>query len=420
MGLSESVLVKNKNARWLFAGQWLSQVFDRVTSLGLIWFLSEKFSVSMTSWFLVFAGLPHLLLALKSGPWIQRIGILRTLIWSDYFRSALYFVASIAVYAGGFESLPWFFALAFLTNVAASLFNPAVMTVPLSLAAGKEVQSLTALLTSCGSFAVVLGPLIGVLLFQRVGLSGIFLITAFAYAVAGFASARVSLAVQADASATSAETSPESLAPSLTPPVTPPVTPPLEVLRRYRVIALMLGSFLAMNLLLGPLQVIFPAYAKEVYGRAFDGMAWLESSLGLGMIAGGLLLSFVELPWSKVRNIAVTLSLASLSYLAFAVATDFVAGRLAIGAFGFFLSGANVVIINLFQSEPAESDVPQVMAFANLIGVAAAPLSLVLTSFAVQKIAITTFAIGTSAALVVVSIFTAFVLNAASRKRVQS
>jgi MFS family permease len=411
MGLSEAVLVKNKNARWLFAGQWLSQVFDRVTSLGLIWFLSEKFSVSMTSWFLVFAGLPHLLLALKSAPWIRRMGVLRTLIWSDYFRSALYFVASIAVYAGGFESLPWFFALAFLTNVAASLFNPAVMTVPLSLAADKEVQSLTALLTSCGSFAVVLGPLIGVLLFQRVGLSGIFLITSFAYAGAGFASARVSLAVQANASVTSADTSPESPAPA--------VASPLEVLRRYRVIALMLGSFLAMNLLLGPLQVIFPAYAKEVYGRAFDGMAWLESSLGIGMIAGGLLLSFVELPWSKVRNIAVTLSLASLSYLAFAVATDFVAGRLAIGAFGFFLSGANVVIINLFQSEPAESDVPQVMAFANLIGVAAAPLSLVLTSFAVQEIAITTFAIGTSTALVVVSIFTAFVLNVASRKQVQ-
>jgi MFS family permease len=401
MGLIDSVLIKNKSARWLFLGQLLSQIFDRVTSLGLIWYLTQKFSVSSTSWFLVFGGLPHLLFSLNSGRWIQRLGILRTLVLTDFFRSGLYLVAALVTSTGtDFESIGFFFAIAFLSNVAASLFNPAVMTVPLTLAEGKEVQSLTALLTSCGSFSVVLGPLIAVLLSQKIGLSGVFLVTGIAYAVAGGASAMVRRQTRTQDVSAPPSDSDDGVGLSS-----------YQIVRQYRVLGFMLGSFLAMNLLLGPLQIIFPVFSKDVYGRAFDGMAWLESSLGVGMILGGLLLTMIQIPWTVIRSITVSLILASLCYLIFTASSDFVTGRWALGAFGFFLSCANVMIINLFQSEPAEKDVPSVMALANMIGVASVPLSLAATSYFVQVISVPALAMTTAGALVAVSLTTGVWLN---------
>jgi DHA3 family macrolide efflux protein-like MFS transporter len=397
MSYLDSVLVKNSNARRLFAGQLLSQVFDRVTSLGLIWLLTEKFDVSAVSWFLVAGGLPHLLFSLHSGKWIHRLGILRTLIVSDFFRSGLYFLAAALVYfTDSSSSLSFFFLLAFLTNVAASLFNPAVMTVPIYVAEGKQVQGLTALLTACGSVSVVLGPLIAVLLSEKVGLSGIFLVTAVAYAIAGFASSLVRLQRQPTVETEDGQ----AVLPS-----------PLQVIRQYKLLGFMLISFLAMNLLFGPMQIIFPGYAKEIYGRSLDGLAWLESSLGIGMILGGLALSTFQVPFTVVRSIAVGLILSSICYFAFASTSDFMLGRWAIGFFGFFISCANVMIINLFQQEPAEKDVPSIMALANLIGVASIPLSLAVTSFIVKAVSISTLAMASSAGLILLSLVTAIRLH---------
>lgn len=380
-------VLRDPNSQKVFWGQLISQSCDKLLSVGMIWVLSTRFSPKWVPWFIALGALPHFVLALKSGDLIGRWGALRTVIWTDILRGILF--VAIAAFMPVFKDdnvlLAILMGAAFVSNIAGALFNPAILSLPLDLMEeGENRDKLTALIDSCFSWGNVLGPLVSAISYAWVGLAGMLALNGLSY----FISAALAWTIKIPLLIRKEEAKKEEIsAPEL-----PKSKTTQEILKSQPVISGMLFTFLFMNFFLAPLMIFMPWYAKNVYGEGIAALAKLEFSLGIGTVAGGLLLSLVKLPGATWKRVSISLLLMAVSYLEFTFCKNIWLGCFAVLMLGFFLSLANVVCLTFFQSTPEAEDVPKVMGLVNLISVASLPISMGVVGAIIERVLVPDFA----------------------------
>ncbi len=350
--------------------------------VGLAWVLLERAGSGAFAWFLAVAALPHLLLAACAGRWVSALGVLRAAVAADAARGAL-FVALAAAWPAlpASRQVAALFAAGFFSNAAGALFNPALMSLPAAIAGPEAVQGVTALLDASLSSANVVGPACAAALYPRLGLRGLLLLNGLSYAAAALTESRV----RERSSRAGADDGPARAWP--------------EVLRGDRLTRFLLGNFLAMNLLLAPLFVFLPLFARQAYGGTIATLAWLESALALGNLAASAALSLRASAGGAGASLAAGMSAAAASYLLFALTRAPWQGCLCLGLLGFFQAAANVFALTLFQTRPRPSDVPVVMSLVNAISTASLPLSMGALALIVARVDARALALGCSACL---------------------
>ena len=386
-------VLTDKNASRLFCGQLISQVCDKMMTVGLVWVLAQHDSLAAIPWFLAVSALPHLLLAWRAGHWTTLIGPLKTVIWADWIRAAIF--AGLAfvwprVQPGA--ELPVLFAASFAANLASALFNPAIMSLPLYLGEAKVLQQLTAMIDSCFSLGNIIGPLCSALLYPWIGLRGLFLFNGLSYALAAVLESGVLTSLPASAEDDGA--GPPKAAAGMG-----------ELLRGDALLRVMIGGFLGMNLFFGPLLVFLPLFAKAAYGGTIATLASLETALGAGTALGGVFLSLVRFDSKTGLKICAGMGLMAVAYVGFTLTRAPWQGCACLAALGFFLSTANVFILNLFQTRPAPRDVPTVMSMVNLISTASLPFSMGAIGLLVGKVEVRSLALSCSCMLMIVTAF---------------
>jgi len=370
----------------IFAGQLISQICDKLMAIGLIWVISHEFSERWIPWYIAIGTLPHLLLTPWSGRLVSHWGPLRSVIGTDIFRAALFLGAAIPISKlSGDGLLAVLLVVCFVSSLAGAIFNPAIMTLPIRLATGEKLLKTNALIDSCFSIANVLGPLCAILLYQSVGLAGMFAANGFSYLVSGLLAWGVPLLPEVpSAPRTSTGALPGAI--------------------RSKLIRLMLLSFLFLNLVLAPLLVFMPWYVKHRFGGEISQLAILEAALGIGTVAGSLILSFTSLPGlgRSMRSTTVTLTAISVFYLIFSLSSGLTTASITLALLGFFLALTNVRLLNFFQTEPDQSEVPTVMSRVNLIGIATLPVSMGVLGVFMETISVPPFA--TACALISIAV----------------
>jgi MFS family permease len=386
-------VLSDKNAARLFFGQLISQICDKMMTVGLVWVLAQHASLSAIPWFLAVSALPHLLLAWRAGHWTNIIGPLKTVIWADWIRAAIFAVLALAwprVPSGA--ELAVLFSASFAANLASALFNPAIMSLPLYLGEASVLQQLTALIDSCFSLGNIIGPLCSALLYPWLGLRGLFLFNSLSYAFAAALESGVLTRLPASAGGEAAET---SSAPSGM----------RDLLRGDSLLRIMMGGFLGMNLFFGPLLVFLPLFAKAAYGGTIGTLASLETSLGAGTALGSVFLSLVRFDSKIGAKICSGMALMACAYVGFTLTRAPWQGCACLAALGFFLATSNVFILNLFQTRPAPKDVPTVMSLVNLISTASLPFSMGVLGLLVGRVEIRSLALACSCMLLLVTAF---------------
>jgi MFS family permease len=382
-------VLSDRNAARLFCGQLVSQVCDKMMTVGLVWVLTERASLSVIPWFLAFSALPHLLLAWKAGHWTNLLGPLKTVIWADWTRAVIFAGLALAwPRVAPASQLAALFAASFLSNLAGALFNPAVMSLPLYLGEASSLQQLTAVIDSCFSLGNILGPLCSALLYPWLGLRGLFLFNGLSYAFAAALESGVLTRLPTSAGACEASR---------------PAAGMGELLRGDSLLRVMIGGFLGMNLFFGPLLVFLPLFAKAAYGGSIGTLASLETALGAGTALGGVALSVISLGARPGAKIRASMSLTALAYVAFALTRAPWQGCACLAALGFFLAAANVFNLTLFQTRPAPKDVPTVMSLVNLISTASLPFSMAAMGLLVGRLDVRSLALACSCMLLVVT-----------------
>lgn len=390
-----------KQFEWLMImSQLLAQLSDRMTSLGLIWFITTQYGEGWLTWYLVVGGLPHLLLAGFSGRWIQKIGALRTIVLSDFWRAILFGVSAYFFSeTPSTTSLYLIISIIFTANIFSAFFNPAILTLPIELEEEDQIQRLTARLTTITSLTTMIGPIFGLICFNRFGIKGLFFTSFLSYLISGgcaFQLTKFFKSSEKEKNKISSKTislKPVSLMASL---------------RKNKLIATMLWVFLFMNLFLSPLQVLLPVMAKNIFNNSFNSLAYMEVVFGTGIVLGGILLSLFTIKKKELLWVWGLLLFFSSSYVLFNFQDKLILNLFFLLMMGVSLGLVNVLIIHLFQERPLPEDVPNVMSLTNLISTASVPFSLTMLAFLQTYIRVEKLGILSSVGLMVMVLLAYF------------
>ncbi len=380
----------SSNVRRVIASQCLSQICDKLMVVALMWVIADKYAAAWVPWYVAVGGLPHLLLAGYSGRIIRRFGVLRSLVGSELFRGL-----ALIVFAFYVDSeTPPIMALLILTgivNFASAIFNPAILTLPLSIADDKTRPQVNAMIDACFSLANVLGPVLSVILFAKYGLRTLMVLNGLSYLLAGAIQSGVIIPNKIqDSKVGPLDSKPASSASLGT------------ILRREHLVRQMSVSFLAINLFGAPFLMLFPLYVKQVYHLDIGALATLETFFGAGALVGAITLSFVPFLSKLGPRIVKSIIAVGLALVAFSLSRSLTVGSAALFVMGLSLTFANIWILTLFQTIVVESEVPTVMGLVNLVSVAATPISLGLTGLVLGYFDVTEFSLTSSFAFLAI------------------
>ena len=406
-------------------GQFVSQLCDRSMTLGLLWIFTEQQKTDLIPWFLGASALPHVLTLGVVGRWIQRQGALRVLVQMDNLRGLFFcLIAALWFWVPGSSAFHLLFLLSFLSNIAASFFNPAIFMIPASIqnpASMKPedfVAKLNAFLQLMFSVANVAGPLLtlslGALISKEFFLPSLFLLNGVSYAVAAYYEKKVVLLKAESAlEATSLPSQVDSKAQKSL----------WHVATQDSLLALMLFGFLCSNLFLSPLMVFLPRFASEKFSGHLGVYSSIEGALALGTVIGGLWLTLKTLghpltaPRMFMRALESGLMGVASFYLFFVLTKNLVISEVSLLILGTSLSVANVQIITLFQYKLESSDLPQFMSLVNLIGMAALPVSMIVLGMTQSRFSLTETSLFCAGALLLVTLVLVINLEKSIKRR---
>lgn len=383
MSLINIEVLKDKNSFLIFASQLVSAICDKMMSIGLIWYLTKEYSINVVPWFLAVSFLPHLMMAFFSTPIINRIGALKTVIASEFFRGIILFILFGCFYLFKLEGnslLTALFISGFFVGLGSSLFNPAILSLPPKLVAPDKVVGLNALIDSSMSISTILGATFAIFILSFVDLKMLVLINALSFIWAGVLQMGLKTLTQSEDK--SLDKNVESIG-------------PIYVLKKYPDIARMLASFLFLNLVFTPILVMIPWYVQKIYFGDSSSLAIIEGAMGLGAFITGLYLSFSSFQVStdrRVSMIALVSFLFGLFFFIFAYSSFTWHGALLLFSIGIISTFLNIQVLTYFQTALKEEEIPAIMTAVNIISAASVPLSLIFSGLIFPHVSIPSFA----------------------------
>ncbi len=162
-------LLRDRNVRWLFAGQTVSQVGDGVSKVALLWFVyALTDSALKMSLIGVLQTIPPLVFGPFAGVLLDRIDKRSAMMIIDLARMGL--LASIPIlHAMGLLSLPLLYVLVFVIAMFSMAFGPALnATLPL-IVNKDQLTGVNALMQSAMTIGQLLGPALSGVLIAAIG-----------------------------------------------------------------------------------------------------------------------------------------------------------------------------------------------------------------------------------------------------------
>lgn len=162
-------LLRERNVRWLFAGQLISQVGEGVSKVALLWFVyAMTESALKMSLIGVVQTVPPLVLGPFAGVLLDRLEKRRAMMVIDLVRTGL--LASIPIlYLFDLLTLPWLYVLVFVIAVFSMAFGPALnATLPL-IVKKEQLTGVNALMQSAMTIGQLLGPALSGILIAAIG-----------------------------------------------------------------------------------------------------------------------------------------------------------------------------------------------------------------------------------------------------------
>ena len=180
-------LLRDRNVRWLFAGQTISQVGDGVSKVALLWFVyALTDSALKMSLIGVLQTIPPLVFGPFAGVLIDRLDKRKAMMVIDLARTGL--LASIPLlYTAGLLTLPLLYVLVFVTAMFSMAFGPALnSTLPL-IVKKEQLTGVNALMQSAMTIGQLFGPALSGMLIAAIGAQNALYVNAAAFCISALA-----------------------------------------------------------------------------------------------------------------------------------------------------------------------------------------------------------------------------------------
>ena len=362
------LLAADANFRALWIGQLISIFGDRFHYLALLALIVERAHdpgnpapelavVPLVSF------LPGILFGPVAGPLVDRWGTRRVLIVSDAIRGVLTLLLIPAAVLGG---LPAAFLLVFLLFVTNSFFLPARSAILPELVPEEALVPANSLATLAGVLATLAGSVLGGLLVQRVGWRWGFGIDAATYFASVAALTLIRVPPRPGTAASSALG-------GVYGGLGRSIAEGARLARRDRRVRGAIGALVLLWVAGGALHVAGTVLIQQRTSGVVAGVGALLATVGVGMVAGTLLLSTGARRWPSALLIAAALLGvgASLALFALARGRGLYAVALAAGVFVALLLISTEALIQRAVAAEARGRVFALRDIATRVGVLA-------------------------------------------------
>lgn len=380
-------VLSERNASLVFASQLISTICDKMMSIGLVWFLTTKFSINIVPWFLAVSFLPHVFMSFFTAKIINKFGVLKTVIGTEFFRALVLFIFYACLFSlpeSSSSFLTALFIAVFFVGIGSSLFNPAILSLPPLLVSDEQVPGLNALLDTSFSLSNILGAAFSIFLLNIFDIKALVLINAISFVVAGILQSLVSKKEVITSTATTDSSADQKSIGTM------------EVLKKYTLIRRMLISFLLLNIIFTPILVMIPWFVENVYKGTGADLSIIEGAMGVGAFLTGLVLTITATNIQENKRIGIVTAvcfLFGLFFQMFSLTKTTAEGAAIMFMIGVLLTFLNVQVLTFFQTSLEEREVPAIMIAVNLISAASMPLSMTISGFLFPRVDIPNFAL---------------------------
>lgn len=278
-------LAGNRNFYLLWAGQFISQLGDRLAMVALPWLVYQKTgSAFSTGVVLALYTLPYVLFGAFAGVVIDRFNKRRLMIVADLVRAGLVLTVALAAQPG----LPFVFAVSFAMATVAVFFDPCKLSLLPDIVQRRQLVRANSLLTMGENLSEIIG-------YSVAGLVAYYFSTRIA-----FVADSATFLVSAAALALMAYVPPvREAALRQTHRVGAEIMEGIRFLFGHRQLAANTALVIAAVLGLGAAYPLTFLLAVDVLGQGTKAFGLMEAAIGLGYLGGSALLAGLG---SRVRK----------------------------------------------------------------------------------------------------------------------
>jgi len=177
------MLLRNRNVRWLYAGQIISQIGDGVTKVALLWFVYNTTESALKMTLIgVLQTVPPLIFGPFAGVVLDRMSKRTAMIVIDLVRAGLLTLVPL-LYALGHLSLAWLYVLVFVIALFSMAFGPALNATLPRLVKKDQLIGINALMQSALTVGQLLGPALSGILIAIIGAQNVLYVNAGAFLI---------------------------------------------------------------------------------------------------------------------------------------------------------------------------------------------------------------------------------------------
>lgn len=271
------LLSKQHNFLLVWIGQVFSQSGTRMYQIAVIWWvmsqIETKSGLAVGS-FMVLGALPAVLFVKQIGRAVDKYPSKKMLLICD-FLCCLFTLAVGVTFHLNLESLAFVFATAFLLPLLQAFVDPTLNKTVAELVTPDALEPAVALQSSTLPIASFGGAVLGAVLIDKLGITGVIFLNSVCYAISTTATAlarfpKTAVATQVEEGATPLQMTGR------------------EFLSQNPLLKKILIGFCFINFFVTPILVVLPVYTKKVLQAQASVLGMLEASFWIGLVLGGV------------------------------------------------------------------------------------------------------------------------------------
>ncbi|MEN2767708.1 MFS transporter [Ornithinibacillus xuwenensis] len=337
---------------YLIGAEWLMlSITDNRFYFGMLFFV---------------AAIPRLIFLSIGGLIADRMNKRTILFWSDLSRAVLISILVLLIWTDS-VAVWHLLVLAGLFGVSDAFSYPAMNALVPTLLEEKQLQRGNSLIQMTSQISPILGPALGGTLIALLGFKGVFSVSLVMLLIASFAVLFIRMKKEEDVQGNK-------------PTPWTELKEGLSYVRKNELVISIVVMALFINFFFsGPFSIGMPIIVKDIFGGNAVSLATIQTSMGVGALAGAILLAAIKL---KKPGITLVVSIIGLGllYIATGISANIVLTAGLVALMSILTQLINIPLITMLQQTTEKRMLGRMMSLFMTVSTGLIPISYIVTS----------------------------------------
>ncbi|HEX3045377.1 MAG TPA: MFS transporter [Bacillota bacterium] len=271
----------NRNFFLLWIGRLVSQIGDKFYGIALAWWVLQKTkSPVIMGMLMMTSALPGLLIAPLAGTFIDRWYRKRVIIIADLIRGV--FVLAVAILSAMQSLVVWHvFVAAAIISLGSIFYDPTIQAIVPQIVSEEQLPKANSYSQIVGGISTVLGPIFGAVSVSLFSYTVVFSFNGLSYIVSAICAGLMAIP-RIGGSQSETQMNPKAWDDFKT---------GMKFLFHQKSILIVISVIGFTHFFFGSLLVSLPFLVDGLVGKGVQNLGYLETMMGLGLIAGSIYIS---------------------------------------------------------------------------------------------------------------------------------